>query len=359
MKKGFKPFVLAGFLGVLLSTLASSAHAATAVDAYQAGVSFYKQGLYDQCIDQENAAIALDPTLWQAYQVKGYCYFKEGNTSAALDAYHQCLQVNPNNPKLEAMVNKLEAQNGPALPAAPVVNAPNANQPAPSNNVESEAPINATSTPVMVNTNPVPNSVSKGPRNLVIQIEGGLFVPASSQAASQLTPGYALGGMVGFAFTPHFTLGLEVGSDELNYNTSVILAAAGVANNPAYNLTMPTFGHVPVEVFGQYSFGESIVKPYVFLGCGIAFDSVNGKEVLTENGLPIYSQTINNSWTNLEIDPGAGVEFKVDKYENIFLQAKLDMDFGPTANSSSTMAETTDSPIIIVPLEIGFNSTFQ
>jgi hypothetical protein len=63
MKKGFKPFVLAGFLGVLLSTLASSAHAATAVDAYQAGVSFYKQGLYDQCIDQENAAIALDPTL--------------------------------------------------------------------------------------------------------------------------------------------------------------------------------------------------------------------------------------------------------------------------------------------------------
>jgi hypothetical protein len=359
MKKVFKPYVWAGLFWVMLSTSASSAHAATAADAYQAGVSFYQQGLYDQCIDQENAAIALDPTVWQSYQVKGYAYFKEGNSSAALDAYHQCLQIHPDNPKLQQMVDKLEAQNGPALPPAPVVNAPNANQPAPSNNVESEAPINATATPFVVNPNPVGNSVSKGPRNLVIQIDGGLFVPASSQAASQLTPGYAFGGMVGYALTPHFTLGLEGGSDELNYNTSVILAAAGVANNSAYNLTMPTFGHVPVEVFGQYSFGESIVKPYVFLGCGIAFDSVNGKEILTENGLPIYSQTINNSWTNLEIDPGAGMEIAVDQHENIFLQAKLDMDFGPTANSGSTMAETTDSPIIVVPLEIGFNSTFQ
>jgi hypothetical protein len=291
--------------------------------------------------------------------VKGYAYFREGNTQAALDAYHQCLQINPNNPKLQQIVDKLEAQNGPALPATPAVNTPNANSPAPSNSVESEAPINPTSTPVVVNPNPIPNSVSKAPRNLMIQIAGGVFVPVSSEAASQLTAGYALEIMAGYAFTPHFTLGLEAGSSQLNYNTAVILAAAGITNNSGYSLTVPTFGHVPVEVVGEYTFGESTVKPFVLLGCGLAFDNVNGTETLTKNGFPIYSQTINNSWTNVEIYPGAGVEFALDKHSNIFIQTKLDMDFGPTVNSGSTLAEATDKPIMIVPVEIGFISSFE
>jgi hypothetical protein len=110
----------------VLSTLASSAYAVTVADAYQAGVAYYKQGLYDQCISQEKAAVALDPDAWKAYEEMGNAYYAKGNVASALEAYHESLNINPDNPKLEALIDK-EAQNAPVLPDTPANNSSSAN----------------------------------------------------------------------------------------------------------------------------------------------------------------------------------------------------------------------------------------
>jgi opacity protein-like surface antigen len=124
MKMLFRRFGFAGLFWLLLSVFASSACAVTAEEAFQVGLADYKQGLYDQCIVEEKAALVLDPNDWQAYQVLGYAYFVEGHVAAALEAYHQSLQINPSNPQLKAAVDK-EEKNASALPPPPTDDTPN------------------------------------------------------------------------------------------------------------------------------------------------------------------------------------------------------------------------------------------
>lgn len=109
MKKFYRFFFLAGMALVAFSSLVSSAHAVTADEAYHAGVTFFKQDQFDQSISQLKAAIVLDPNHWRAYQLIGYIYYKENNTQEALDFCNKSLQIHPNNPKLQKIVDRLNA----------------------------------------------------------------------------------------------------------------------------------------------------------------------------------------------------------------------------------------------------------
>jgi opacity protein-like surface antigen len=169
----------------------------------------------------------------------------------------------------------------------------------------------------------------------LIQVEGGIAIPVSSQAASVLSAGFSGEGQVGYAFSRDFSLSLESGFDSLPFQSSKL--ATGVT---------ASITHVPLEAVGQYNIkAGGGVWPYILVGVGVAFDSYSVSGIT----LPAGTTT---SWTNFELDPGIGVAVDLTKDINIFVQGKLAMDFETT---TGTKAEFTDSPLITIPVQIGVN----
>lgn|GEM_PF-5054953 len=168
----------------------------------------------------------------------------------------------------------------------------------------------------------------------LIQLEGGMQIPASSQASSQMNAGFAGEGQLGYAFSPEFSLSVESGFDVLPVKSD--FAPDGQTLN-VY--------HVPLEAVGQYNLNlGGAVSPYIVVGVGVAFDSLN-----TSATLPAGQTT---SWTNFELDPGLGVNFKLGESVGVFVQGKVAMDFETT---SGDKAQLSDNPLINIPVEAGVN----
>lgn len=168
----------------------------------------------------------------------------------------------------------------------------------------------------------------------LVQLEGGVNLPASSQASSQLNASFAGEGQVGYAFSPEFSLSVESGFDVLAVKNSYVAAGQ----------TMSVY-HVPLEAVGQYNLNlGGDVTPYFVVGVGVAFDSSN------YSGTFQAGQT--TSWTNFELDPGVGVDFNLGGNVGVFVQAKVAMDFETT---TGTNAELTDNPLVNIPVQAGVN----
>ncbi len=202
---------------------------------------------------------------------------------------------------------------------------------------------------------------SKG--NVVLQLEGGIALPISSDMSNYFDMGFGGEIMVGYAVSPEFTLGVEGGYTAMNYSlTKIMTQYLGFPPPAGLTATIPPLNHIPVELVGQYNIntGDGSVKPYFLLGVGLAMDSIGGTVTATYQGHSGTYTIPNESWTNLEVDPGFGVAFKAGDSMNIFVQGKLAMDFAPNVASGSTKPETTnDSPIMLLPIQAGINFSFQ
>jgi opacity protein-like surface antigen len=173
------------------------------------------------------------------------------------------------------------------------------------------------------------------PGQWLLQVEGGVGIPISSQAASQLSVGFSGEGQVGYAFSREFSLSVESGFDSLPIQSSKL--PSGVSGS---------ITHIPLEAVGQYNINTGGgVWPYIVVGVGVAFDSLGYSGYTVPSG-------VTTSWTNFELDPGIGVAFDLTKDINVFVQGKLAMDFETT---SGTGTELTDSPLINIPVQAGFN----
>jgi hypothetical protein len=109
-----RPIRLA-FLAILLSC-PLSALGATAADYYKAGLGLYQQGKVDLALRYCDAAVKLDPNLWQAHQARGHCLYRLGRKEEALVSYEQALALHPENPALRKFADSLIAA-GVAPPA--------------------------------------------------------------------------------------------------------------------------------------------------------------------------------------------------------------------------------------------------
>ncbi len=172
----------------------------------------------------------------------------------------------------------------------------------------------------------------------VVQAQGGMSIPTSDGLSSNTTAGLSLEGMIGYAFTRDFTLGLESGLD--TWSTPATNRAWGGVGG---------LNHIPLELVAQYNFIGGSVTPYVVLGAGVAFDYSAQNPFSTSQ-----------SWTNFELDPGIGVAFNVAQDFNLFAQAKLDLDFASTTGAGGENiiplnGTTPDSPIISIPIQIGLS----
>jgi tetratricopeptide (TPR) repeat protein len=104
---------------LLFLSFAVGASAATSQQYYAAGIGFYNQKQYNEAALYLKAAIQIDPSNWQAYQVLGSSYYAEGDKTDALASYDQSLSLHA-NPQLQQFADSLRGSTAapPLLPSA-------------------------------------------------------------------------------------------------------------------------------------------------------------------------------------------------------------------------------------------------
>jgi outer membrane protein W len=180
--------------------------------------------------------------------------------------------------------------------------------------------------------------------HFVFQLDGGTAMPASDSAVSIFNSGFGIDARIGYVFDDTFSLGLETGFYDLGATTTFLsqhgLSVSGATAN---------MSHIPALLTLQFNLGDpgGPIQPYLLFAGGLAFDSNNLQGASFNTG-------VTTSWTNFEFDPGVGVAFVLDKKMSLFIQAKCAMDFDDN-NSSDTNAQSSDAPIILVPIQLGLN----
>src|SRR5579872_4401224 len=89
---------------------------------YKKGLQLYQQCRYEQALERFQQAIDENLEFWQAYQMVGYCCFELRQKEEALKAFEDCLDINPNNPKLAKAYRDLKS-GVLDVPVRPVVEA--------------------------------------------------------------------------------------------------------------------------------------------------------------------------------------------------------------------------------------------
>jgi opacity protein-like surface antigen len=217
--------------------------------------------------------------------------------------------VNPNNPKLEAMVNKLEAQNGPALPASPDVQSPNNNGSAPVNNVESEAPINNSSASTAGSNNPP--AMNSHPAMLDTKLHNSFyfnFSAATPTSPYDFTQSWGTGGSAGLGY-----------GFALSKQTSIILSFQYSTFgfdllDPGVSWTGGDFHTAMGLVNGKFILvnADNPVPLYIIVGIGGAeftADTLTGTNISTGNTVTVPGL----SETDFAFRFGFGVDIRLDK----------------------------------------------
>ncbi len=108
------------FLIVLFSV--STVQAGNGLKEYKKGLNLYHQGHYEEALELFQQAIDENLEFWQSFQMVGYCHFEMRQKEAAMKAFEESLDLNPNNPKLAKIYRDL--QTGTLdIPVRPVANA--------------------------------------------------------------------------------------------------------------------------------------------------------------------------------------------------------------------------------------------
>lgn len=198
----------------------------------------------------------------------------------------------------------------------------------------------------------VSSAVSHG--NLIVQLQGGIAPPMSDNAATEYDLGYGGEILVGYTCSPQLTLGVEGGYFSLDTNSYTIFTplVSGTRKDPPMT-------HIPVELTGQYYINtvDATARPYVLLGLGLSFDSVIGPYSVTSNGISTSYPMLNESWTNLVVDPGLGISFAALDNISLFVQARVAMNFMLSKTSAATQG--TDNIMVLAPFQAGLNYSFH
>lgn len=76
-------------------------------DYKEGGMALFRAGQYDKALVYFNNAVQADPTDWQAYEDLGNTYAKLNDLANARDAYQKSLQIHPNNPTVQVLMDNL------------------------------------------------------------------------------------------------------------------------------------------------------------------------------------------------------------------------------------------------------------
>lgn len=286
--------ILGWALGVALPGGMALAQAASYAQDIQWGNGAYAQRNYQQASAYYQAAIALDPNNWTAYQGLGNCLYAQGNSAAALADYQKALNLNPSNAQLVKFVEGLEARMGITTPSDPPARA----------------------------QDPAPGSAA-----------GGAAKAASSNGSPELdlhaglamgsATGFGGGAMVFFPLDRNFSLGgsaafyaFDSGASETESTGYGTVSAGGSSSTSV----------VEMMLTGKYAFDGSGARPYILAGAGAAYMNASASAGGSA-GSGGVSVTENLNESGSQVDPmltvGGGVEVPLGNNLNFYGQARL------------------------------------
>lgn len=78
------------------------------MEYFNAGVSYYDAGRFEECLSYFQYALSVDASLWQAHQYLGGAHYALGKTAEALTHYEELIRLHP-DPALKEWVDNLKA----------------------------------------------------------------------------------------------------------------------------------------------------------------------------------------------------------------------------------------------------------
>jgi hypothetical protein len=156
----------------------------------------------------------------------------------------------------------------------------------------------------------------------VIQENGDTSFP-TGRLANNVNQGWGGEGSIGYRLPIDLEFSVESGYDTYS------------ARNNSFN---STWNVVPLVFKIQYGFGTGSIKPYLFIGAGIAFNAKTNSSDGSMNGA---------SEADFLDEGGFGLDFALLENSSFFVQGKMETDY-----TSSNYAS--DQPTVLFPLNAGF-----
>lgn len=334
MKKAF-------FTLLFLSLIPVYGHSVTADDNYHSGLTAYQAGKWGEAISYLEGATQLNPNYWEAFQLLGYSYYRINDTPNCIQNCESSLKIHPNNPTLQAFLDKLKTRN---LPAPSVDNL--------QNNFPNSVPSKAIFQSASVNPNPYNNpnqstiTTNKGFKpGFGIAIGGGYstvsFTDWNNEISNELAHPTTLsgtydltssGGTVSdgfnidldlrYKFSPMFMAGLDI--EYLDAPSELSVELSQTNGSGTYDLTEDTtltFSTIYVGPSVYFCIPDSIFR----IGGGIGYftlfnASSNFSKDLATTGSYGAQDITTNGINNLA---GSSIAGKVSLGMDCFLDSKM------------------------------------
>jgi hypothetical protein len=280
----------------------------------QAGHTYYSQKNYDQAIRYYDAALNVDPNLWQAYQGLGNCHYAKGDKPKALSNYLKCLSLHRENPSLSSFVESLRAEMKEAESA----------QKEKYSGVEVEKIFRTASGASGAHFELNPSIGVALPMGL-----GGLGLGGGGGGFYMFDPEFGMGGMV------HIYLFGSSTTSTSTYTTAYFTQGTETATS---SLNITSLEVVPAI---KYKLAGKVVSPYLVAGFGLTLFSAGATTSYAySNGPPYssYGSGSNYSYSRSAIFPilvgGCGVEVSLGEDVSLFAEARFDVVIGSGATST-------------------------
>jgi hypothetical protein len=166
----------------------------------------------------------------------------------------------------------------------------------------------------------------------------GIGLPISSNLGKAYSLGFNVELGAGYKVTDQFSLWIDVDLDLLNSKNDVL------TNNNNFTLGEAAF-------WVKYRILTSDLSPTIFFGPGLSYNENRSNSVLLYDQNTGYESVPVNAYEfDFLVEGGLGLDLKMVEGIHAFLQGKMTYDF--TSVHFAGFAST-DSPIVVVPLEAG------
>lgn len=266
---------------------ASNVLATVAEDKFKEA-QFYtdKTQQWYEAIRSLNEAIEADPSYWQAYDLLAYVYAKVGNKPKAIEAAQKSLDLHPDNPDLQKLLDQLNRQ---------MVDASNA---------------------------PKPSLLAHKKGELELAFMGGVAFNSRSLEAG---PSFSLRGL--YSLDEQFSVGFSSGFQAIDFNPLVIPIVPQTVTQTTY---LRLSGLEEMASAKYRFFEQNGAQVYLLGGLGLAVMMSGGRIDVASSDptIPNSSQdipTLATVYPSLEV----GIGFEASSYGQMesFLEMKADIVF--------------------------------
>jgi outer membrane protein W len=171
------------------------------------------------------------------------------------------------------------------------------------------------------------DTAASGTGSWFIQLNGDMGIP-TGHLNDAVNPGWGGEGSIGYHSMDNFDVSVESGYDTY------------AAKNQTFS---GTWNLIPLVLKGQYYFGSDAVKPYLFLGAGVAFNSESASA---------FGLTGTTNETDFLGEGGLGLAFSLGDKASLFVQGTVEVD-----TTSSNYSN--DSPTVLIPINAGFKFALE